>query len=401
MGHRWDSFKNWNLWPWNWPPIKIYKPITRSLIILAFFIGLAILIVCWTIDLRDDKWWHGHTYIPNIFAGITGFLIGAPVALVVLATFTLEREENTALKRVNRLSLHAWYEFSDAVNNFCTMERIDAMQKLAPEVEKAHDEAFKVVQRYISYARAGGASNTLEFQNIMEAMGATALDFNKQVNAMNNSIGDSGTLEMQWSVVVGAWNILDQYVRLQRSERYLEWFDKALGHNGRTHRADADIRRWMSRTKNPLQEFAEVHGDSVEIKHSANTMVEASNAILWYAGYEETKRRELLLSGNGVFGHTQVPNYKARYQAASDFLIRLLGSVSDVDFANWPACASEPVKPELRVGLTTPRVFGQIMAAKTPAEFEALRKRLLAQMASDKSNEPPATPDSQSDTATQ
>jgi hypothetical protein len=42
----------------------------------------------------NGDWLRGHSYVPNILAGFTGFLVGVPVALVVLQTVIGKREDN-------------------------------------------------------------------------------------------------------------------------------------------------------------------------------------------------------------------------------------------------------------------------------------------------------------------
>lgn len=73
---------------------------TRVIFVLMFAVGLILCVSLWLTDLGigfteprwltrfDAQWLHGHAYIPNILAGLTGFLVGVPVAAVVLATFT-------------------------------------------------------------------------------------------------------------------------------------------------------------------------------------------------------------------------------------------------------------------------------------------------------------------------
>jgi hypothetical protein len=93
---------------------KDFKTSTQVVLVVSFVLGV-VLLVCFSltdvgvnvtfgsVDPKPDwlrrynaEWFHGHAYIPNILAAMTGFLIGAPVAAVVLATFTSEREDKAA-----------------------------------------------------------------------------------------------------------------------------------------------------------------------------------------------------------------------------------------------------------------------------------------------------------------
>ncbi|GAA2400207.1 hypothetical protein [Mycolicibacterium llatzerense] len=131
-----------------------FNPSTRIVLVLSLLLGVMLLfgftltdvgvdLTLWGWDPKphwlkqyNAGWFHTHAYVPNILAALTGFLIGAPVALIVLATFTVQREEQAALDRVNRLSQVAWYNFLDAVIAFDPRERLDAVQNAAPAVER-------------------------------------------------------------------------------------------------------------------------------------------------------------------------------------------------------------------------------------------------------------------------
>ena len=108
-----------------WETFSDFKLSTRISLILSLVLGLVLLVafsltdagVNVTLGSWDPKpdwlkrynadWFHSHAYIPNILAGLTGFLIGVPVGAVVLATFTTEREEKAARDRVNRIDVRA------------------------------------------------------------------------------------------------------------------------------------------------------------------------------------------------------------------------------------------------------------------------------------------------------
>lgn len=58
------------------------------------------------------------------FNSIVGFLIGVPVALVLLTTLANERED----KQLERLSYAAWDDFAERVKIFCSDSRIEALE---------------------------------------------------------------------------------------------------------------------------------------------------------------------------------------------------------------------------------------------------------------------------------
>jgi hypothetical protein len=133
---------------------------TRVLLVVSFVVGLLLLVgfsltdlginlTLWGWDPKptwlkryDADWFHSHAYIPNIYAGLTGFLIGAPVALIVLATFTVQREETQVLKRVNAISIQAWNRFRDSVFELCSDQRLSGLKVSADLVQKIHNDVF-------------------------------------------------------------------------------------------------------------------------------------------------------------------------------------------------------------------------------------------------------------------
>jgi len=125
-----------------WETFTDFKRSTRIWLIVSLVLGLLLLTgftltdlgVNVTLGTWDPKpqwlkqfnaeWFHSHAYIPNIYAAITGFLIGVRIALVVLATFTGEREDKAALDRVDKTTQLAWQKFRDTALAFATDERI-------------------------------------------------------------------------------------------------------------------------------------------------------------------------------------------------------------------------------------------------------------------------------------
>ena len=379
--------------------IDTYLGFTRTTQIIfgvMFVLGIALCAALWAVDVGTELpgpgwvhrhgavWLHsGHSYIPNILAGFTGFLIGAPVAAVILATFTTQREEKVALDRVNRLSKIAWYTFRDAVYEFCTMERINAMQEIAPEVEKLHDEAYKTVQEYILEIRNPISQPDPSGSKLQEVR-AVASEFFSKTGRLRNAIkGHPDTVEAEWSAVVAAWHTLDQYVRLQRFDRNLKWFDD------RVYRR---IRKWMSRAKSPFQEFVELHGFSAEADHEFRpvTMMDASHAMSHYAYRPADEVRSLLMVASSKFGHDRVGNYNIAHRAASNFLISLLGEVNHVELTNWPESESTPMKDDPAFEESTPHFLGSLGTPEGQKKFAALWEQAQAEKAAAESAEMPA-----------
>jgi hypothetical protein len=256
----WQKVKRWGV-------VDTYLGFTRTTRIIfavMFAVGVVLCVSLWLTDLGigftrpswvtryGAEWLHSHAYIPNILAGLTGFLVGVPVAAVILATFTIQREEIAAIDRVNRLSKSAWYTFRDAVYEFCSEARITALENDAPLIDGSHDDAFRALQEYIELWR----SLPFNISNADEVLAEKANAIRNHVfdtpqELANRMRADPESVSMAWAGVVGAWNILDQYVRLQRLELNLDWFQNRL---------DTMIRKWMSLPENPFLAFVDVHG---------------------------------------------------------------------------------------------------------------------------------------------
>jgi len=332
-----------------------FKRSTKLLLVGSFVLGLALfasftltdLGVNVTLGAWDPKphwlkqfnadWFHDHAYLPNIYAAITGFLIGAPIALTVLATFAVQREEQAGLDRVNRLSVLAWRSFYIAISDFATPERLTAVQTDAKTVETSHNWAYELLADYIAHLGPQGAGDAALTDKI-EAIGRLAPKFRAESHDILAKVKDSGTVELEWAKVVGAWDTLNQYVRLQRLEQGLEWFDAE---------SDARLRMWMARSKNPLQAFTDIHGFNHDAERSTLTMQDAAEETYIYAGLPASEFQGLLGLGLIRFGTKRVPihDYNTAYKEAANFLEALQGAVSMVEAANWPECQSRPVDP--------------------------------------------------------
>jgi hypothetical protein len=281
----------------------------------------------------DAEWPHTHAYIPNVLAGFTGFLIGAPVAAVVLAAFTIQREQEAAIKQANVLSQFAWYTFRDSAYKFCSFQRIYALQEWASGVEQAHNEAFTAIDDCIQSVRTPGG-RLRDFLDQTEAIARTARPFGLLVRKVADAVGDSYAARDEWSTITGAWNILDQYVRVQRLELDLEWFDPVV---------DSSIRTWMSRPINPLQQLIDLHGFSFDNVSSSNTMVDAAARAAVHLDHP----LEFARTSDG-FGDRRVDGYELRRTDAVQFLLDLRKLISIVEDQNWPECSTKPTsqKPQ-------------------------------------------------------
>ena len=235
-----------------------------------------------------------------------------PFAVVILTTFTIEREEKAALDRVNNLSAVAWYAFRDAVYAMCTKERMDALQEIPPKIEEFHITVLKqydnwkngLLEREQPDYRPSWLTNLKQH---IEEIEEVIRPWSDAAIRLSHIVHDSESVEVEWAAIVGTWNTLDQFVRLQRLERDLEWFQSTV---------DVRLRRWLSRP-NPLQDFTDVHGTMSYGMPYANTMMDVIHFFGSFASNDDYWRQS--------WGH-QTPhatNYRERYQSALKFLREL------------------------------------------------------------------------------
>jgi hypothetical protein len=121
---------------------------TQFVLIAMIAAGLIVLFFCGRLDLSDSTWWHSKSYLPNIWASLTSFLIGPPFGPIILDTFTGERQDKAVLSRVNNLSKLAWDEYREVIYRFCAPDRIAILKDDVHSVQRIHDEVVKALSDY-------------------------------------------------------------------------------------------------------------------------------------------------------------------------------------------------------------------------------------------------------------
>lgn len=305
-----------------------------------FVVGVIMGVSLWLTDLGigftqprwlaqfDGNWLRSHAYIPNILAGLTGSLVGVPVAAVILTSFYSQREGTIAVDRVNRLSKSAWYTFRDSVYEFCSEERIKALEHDMPLINEQHDDAFKALQEYVGLLRI-----YIDIPPNLDDLLAEKADVIRQCvldppqELANRMSVDPESVSMAWEGVLGAWNVLDQYVRLQRLEHNLDWF---------ANRVDTMIRKWMSLPQNLFLAFVDLHGFYPRRPNPdfrPETMQDAAHALYTYIGMSDSELRTLFEGNSGVFGCVRVQGYEDTYEYALKFMSGLRSAVDHVELA--------------------------------------------------------------------
>jgi len=324
---------------------------TRIALIVMLGAGWVVFFLCRRVDLSNSTWWHRQSYMPNIWAAFTVFLIGAPVALIILDTFTGEREEKAALDRVNSLSKLAWDEYKNDVYKFCTPERMAALKDDVHAVQQIHDGMLKAVSDYTlrdgqsrfrrpddGHPTIFGASDE-EYNALMEYAQVEIAWWQGLLDRVHTVIPPSAALQIEWSAVLTSWSTLDQYIRLQRMERQLRWFDRDI---------DSELHEHMSAQSHPLKQFSNI-SDS-DFTSSLHNMTTALDAL---RNFTELSKQEIdwkfyLSEGNPSATPNEFPwlvgtGYLYAAETGFNSLHALRTLVERIEAKNWPESESKPV----------------------------------------------------------
>ena len=295
----------------------------------------------------NAEWFHSHAYIPNIYAAITGFLIGVPIALVVLATFTGEREDKAALDRVNKMTQLAWQKLRDSALAFATDERIyNGLEHQTQSIVTIHDAVFSEYQRRIASAqeyqkstkgyRTVTDAEILDFQKYLREQ---ELVFRERMDAARDFIGWQHDLQTQWSIIRTNWNTLSGYVPPATLGAQPALVDDQL---------DAHISDDLAENQHPLTQFMRLH-DAVPSGSRVSSMGEAIAHIQQdiYRPVEELRAKLAAAwprkaEFQNEFGWNKVEGYHTAASNAHSALWGFKRAVDDVEKSGWPGNATQP-----------------------------------------------------------
>lgn len=297
---------------------------TKWAISAMLLLGVAVLAFGVTADLCEAPWLKRYTYLPNIAAGFTGFLIGVPFALVVFSTLAGQREDKAASDRVQELSRIAWNQFRDAVFDLCGEQRMDAMESIAKAVKGYHDQTLKGFQNHESNAE----KTSEDYGYLQDFIKQQIKAWQEPFAQMMRAVGTSQDLGMSWYALLRDWNTLDQYVRLQRLERGLPWFCRSL---------DSILQQKMNGA-HPMQPFFDKHeGPKPEYDWRVDSMWSAFNSLYHYLDLTEGEflRRKLLTSKH--FPSVPVKGYTEAVEETAKNMRQLLYVVEEIDRSDWLA----------------------------------------------------------------
>jgi hypothetical protein len=306
-----------------------FRRSTKVLIWVMLALGVVLFAVCLTADLMGAHWMETYAYIPNILAGLTGFLIGVPFALVVFATFASQRDAKAAADRVNAVSQIAWDQYRDAITTLCSRERMHALEPCAKRIQDIHDQTWHGFNTDI------GNQSPEEFQQLVVFAQNQSQMWAEAVRDTMEQVGETSDLRLRWFAAVRDWNTLDQYVRLQRLERGLPWFHREL---------DSLLQERMVSDRHPMRPFFAMHdGDYGHQPGQPDDMVSALQRVstLSQLGYGQDTFNRLIQQSPGQFPTTRVEGYLHDVSEAVHQMGMLYAFVQQIERSGWPANAPE------------------------------------------------------------
>lgn len=309
-------------------------------LILMFVAGIVLCISLWLTDVGvgfsepyfitryNGEWLRSHAYIPNILAGITGFLVGVPVALVVLQTVIGRRDDNIELAKAKRVSAAAWGEFRSAVVEYASPERRNALLNDAlTDVYPLYEEIFNRLKAYRG-EKPFASPTQQQYDELVTFLRAKEPKFKTEIDLVTKKVGNIDELLKIWSRVLSTWSVVNVYVRSRRLEFGLPWFSDD---------SNALLISALSTPESPLSDFTHVH-NGFGIRPPAS-MDMAHNWLRSYLAWDKDKLDRTLQSDDQVFGHEGVADYQKNAQQAGFFLNGLQSVIKQIDEEGWPDCS--------------------------------------------------------------
>jgi hypothetical protein len=272
------------------------------------------------------EWLRNHAYIPNILAGITGFLVGVPIALVVLETVIGKREDKVEVDKAKRVSAAAWHDFHSAVTEFANADRRHAL------LNDAHINVYPIYEEIFNRLRAYRGDEPFvaptqeQYDELIEYLKAREVKFKAEIDSVTTKVGEIDALQKSWSRVLSTWSVLNTYVRSRRIELDRPWFNDD---------SNSTLVSALATTENPLSDFSHVHSGfgleppgSMSVAHSW-----VRSYILWD---NKDKLDSVLQSDRKVFGIEGVDRYREQAQQAGLFLTGLDAAIKLIRDEGWP-----------------------------------------------------------------
>ncbi len=316
---------------------------TQAVFVLMFVGGVILCVSLWLTDLGigftephwltrfNAEWLRSHSYIPNILAGLTGFLIGVPVALIVLETIRSDYAQKQQIDAVNRITSVAWRDFSDAIKVLCSNQRIKAAENTkdhsspTDQVQAECKLIFETLEATRDLIREDRTSADIEIPKLRTFLVEHNEKLKIKYDAVTKQFGSEDEFRREWSYAVALWEVIDTHVRLRRIE-----FDLPKM-NTKTY---VRIRDYMTSPDNAVNDFFNVHSRTTQgskiksvrdLQITINVLLELSDSQIGS-----------LLDGawSEYFG-TGILDYWSEAHSAGVFLQILDANILAVSLSEW------------------------------------------------------------------
>ena len=308
----------------------------RCWLAASFVLGLCLLGWCSSVDFPPSwwpRWLHNTGYEQNILAAFTSFLIGVPVALILLERVKSNYAQNVQIDAVNRISKAAWSDFSDAVIELCSDERQNALlgteddPSVADQVRIEHDLIIERLKRTRTRIRANQNSVGTEVRELQEFIKEHRPILGQKLEAVKQQVGTRSTLEQSWAMILALWEVLDAHVRLRRLKYRLEPIDETYY---------IRIRNSMTRPDNPIFEFTRVNEKIGKRTMLAESIKDILIILEQLENWPENKVVNVLDKFDEFFSWNGISDYFSRSFSAMSFVQQLRLSVEFVTLSGWP-----------------------------------------------------------------
>lgn len=330
-----------------WKTYWGFTPFVRVCLAVSLVLGVSLLVLCLWGDSTHPpwfwpSWWHRLGYGLNIFASFTAFLIGVPIALVVLDTIKSDAAQKQQIESVNRISKVAWSDFSKAVHDLCTDERINATKmaddksSATDQVQAEHDLILEKIEACRNAIRAVPKQNPSRIAHAADLKSFLAIHattFEQRRKAVDEQCGSEYTLRPKWNYTLSLWQVLDTHVRLRRMEFELEPMAQDSYRN---------ILDKMTSTRNDMFGFLEAHNGKSSHEEGFTSMLSLQSIMESFLSLSEQQIIVILDEHYSEHIGIGLDTYWMRAWQASTFLSLLRISVNAVTKSGWPGKATKP-----------------------------------------------------------
>lgn len=327
--------------------LKGFEPPTRRWLRVSFFSGIALLILGVWIDAFSPcalwAWWHGLGlgYSLNILAAFTGFLIGVPVTVVLLDRFKSDLAEKAQIESVNRISKAAWEDFSKAIDELCSDERVEAVHRTdegssaTDQVQAEHDLIIERLEACRAAIRSDPNSAMDEIADLKRFLATHSTTFEEKRKAVDGQFGTRYTLRRKWNYIISLWRVLDEHVRVRRIE-----FELApMSQESYTSILD----KLTSNDDNDLFGFIDVHSGAKSFRRSGITAMADLQSIMDVSlGLSDEELANIVAHRYDEWIGSSLKYYWTKATAAYIFLTSLKMTVESVTRSGWPVNAAKP-----------------------------------------------------------